>query len=55
MNQDNYPAHSIIVAAAILSVQPRNGTDYSGITSRQERELIAVNVHLGRPALEGVS
>ncbi len=42
-----YTTHAHIVAAAVLSIQPRNGSDYSDRASQINRELIAVNVHLG--------
>lgn len=49
-----YVINSRLVESAILSLQPRNGTDYSTPQHRRDREMIAVNVHNNRPPFEGI-
>ena len=50
----HYTTNAALAAAAVLSIQPRNGSDYSDASSRRDRELIAVNVHTGAHPLEGI-
>lgn len=50
----DYPAQSALIAEVVSILQPRNGADYSDTMSHWTRAQIALNIHHGRPVLEGV-